>query len=163
METTEEFMPSVFPDKSQSPFTIGDIYTVDSEGYVHFECTLFWNMQPVASVCSRSGPFEPLEWSWIDDSAKDDFASFLRLVKFPTADLFIGSMIACYCNIRYLSDECQADTLFRLPNDPAHIFHRVKLPFTEDVRERVKARYGKEVYFFNDVLPSLLEPRKLLD
>ena len=163
MQPIREIMASQFPQQSQSPFTVGDISTVEAGGILEFHCTLFWNMRPVASVNSSSGPFKPLNWSWDDESAKDDFAAFLRLIRFPTADLFVGSMIACFSNIQWFARECEKDTLFRYPDDPPHIVQRVEKPFTPELKQRLKARYGKDIQFINEALDRFKDAHHLLD
>jgi hypothetical protein len=163
IEAVKETVPTHFPDKTSSPFTIGDIMTIDVDGHLDFHCTLYWNGREVAKIDSSPGPFEPLNWEWLDKSAKDDFASFLRLVKFPTADLFVGSMIACFCNIEWLAKECETDTLFRFATDPPHVFQRVKQPFSPELKARLIKRYGKNIYFFNEALDRYYGIGNILD
>jgi hypothetical protein len=163
MQPIREFMASQFPIQSQSPFTIGDVSTLDAHGVLEFRCTLFWNTRSVAQVDSGSGPFEPLNWRWFDVEAKDDFASFLRLIRFPTADLFVGSMIACFSNIQWFARECQTDTLFRYPSDPSHVFQRVKVPFSPEVKRQLQVRYGENIHFINEAIEQLSGRRNLLD
>jgi len=163
LEAIKETVPSHFPDRSASPFTIGDIVTVDMDGQLDFHCSLYWSGREVAKVDSSPGAFEALNWEWIDESAKDDFAAFLRLFRFPTADLFVGSMIACFSNIQWLAKECERDTLFRFASDPAHVFQRVKQPFTPNLRARLVKRYGSDIYFFNEAIDRLSDTDNSLD
>jgi len=163
IEAIKETVPSHFPESNQSPFTIGDIATADIDGHLDFKCALYWNRREVARVDSSSGPFEALNWEWVDKSAKDDFAAFLRFAKFPTADLFVGSMIACLSNIQWLSKECVKDTLFRFATDPAHVFNRVNHPFTPELKARLINRYGPDIYFFNEALSRFVNTNDSLD
>jgi len=156
-------MSSQFPIQSHSPFTIGDVSTVDTNEVLEFRCTLFWNMRAVATVDSQCGPFEPLNWEWTDEDAKDDFAAFLKLVRFPTADLFVGSMIACFSNIRWFASECQTETLFRYPDDPSHVFQRVKIPFSPEVKRKLQLRYGEGIHFINEAVEQFFDSGQLLD
>lgn len=158
-----ETMASQFPKQDQSPFTIGDVQTVTRNGVLIFRCTLFWNMRPVAHVDSTSGPFTPMNWEWLDESAKDDFASFLQLIRFPTADLFVGSMIATFGNIRWFAEQCKTDTLFRFPDDPPHVVQRIKKPFTPDLKEKLQAKYGTDIQVINEALEGISGPHNQLD
>jgi len=144
--------PLSFPQASGSPFTVGNIVAVEVESVLTFECSLFRNGAEVARIDSTPGPFEKLDWAWLDESAKDEFDEFIRSSPFPNEDLFVGTMVAIHKNIEWLRKECETDTLFRFASDEPHVFQRVRMPFSEELRSRIITRYGKNVFFYNDVL-----------
>lgn len=144
--------PLSLPQASGSPFTVGNIVAVEVESSLTFECSLFRSGTEVARIDSTPGPFEKLNWVWLDESAKHEFAEFIRSSQFPFEDVFVGTMVAIYKNIEWLRKECETDTLFRFASDEPHVFQRVRKPFNEELRSRIITRYGKDVFFYNDIL-----------
>lgn len=145
-------VPLRFPQISDSSFTVGNIVSMEAESVLTFECSLYWNETEVARIDSTPGPFEKLDWIWLDETVRQEFDEFIRSTPFPNEDLFVGTMVAIHKNIEWLRKECETDTLFRFASDEPHVFQRVKMPFSEELRSRIITRYGEDVFFYNDVL-----------
>jgi hypothetical protein len=110
-----------------------------------------------AGVVSNRGCGAPHEFQFQDRKLEKSFYEWCQQqpphpadASFPyslpmDADLYISLLLGDMETNKQIKKWCKKQTLFRLKNDPKGEWRTLKLPFNQQVKERIIAKYGDQI------------------